>query len=221
MTEQFPKSVPGFRTGCRILLHLFSDFKVEGRHNFPANGGYIICANHLSYVDGLAMGAGMIHDVIGFAAKKYRKKAFGLLFRLAAPLWIEQASPDRRAIQRAIAALKSGRPLGVAPEGTRSKTGVLQEGKEGAAYIAARANVPIVPAAMWGTEDVFKQLRPTVNVVYGKPFMLREGRAKSEQLQDYTEQIMCSIAALLPEKYHGFYAGNPRIEEVAPRVRNV
>jgi 1-acyl-sn-glycerol-3-phosphate acyltransferase len=221
MTERIPKSVPGFRTGCRILLHALSDFNVEGRQNFPTEGGYIICGNHLSYVDGLAMGAGMIHDVVGFAAKKYQKKAFGLLFRLGAPLWIEQESPDRRAIQQAIHALKSGRPLGIAPEGTRSKSGVLQQGKEGAAYIATRANVPIVPTAMWGTENVFKQLRPTVQVVYGKPFRLPKGRAKTEDLKDYTEMIMCAIAALLPEEYHGYYAGNTRIEEMAPRVRNV
>lgn len=217
MTERIPKSVPGFRTYCRILLHLLSDFRVAGRQNIPAEGAYIICGNHLSYVDGLAMGAGMIHDVVGFAAKKYQKRAFGLLFRLGAPIWIEQASPDRHAIQQAINVLKHGRPLGIAPEGTRSRTGVLQEGKDGAAYIATRANLPIVPTAMWGTEKVFKQVRPTVNVVYGRPFMLPEGRARSEQLRDYTEQIMCAIAALLPEKYHGFYAGNPRIEEMAAR----
>ena len=218
MTERFPTSVPGFRTLCRVVMHMLCDFHVAGRENLPAEGDYIIAGNHLSYVDGIAMGAGMIHDVVGFAAKKYENKPFGLLFRLGAPLWIEQASPDRHAIQKAIAALKAGRPLGIAPEGTRSKTGVLQEAREGAAYIATRANVPIVPTAMWGTEQVFKQLRPTVHVVYGKPFMLPEGRAKSDQLKDYTEQIMSAIAALLPEKYHGFYAGNPRIEEMSPHV---
>jgi 1-acyl-sn-glycerol-3-phosphate acyltransferase len=114
--------------------------------------------------------------------------------------------------------LKGGGVLGVAPEGTRSKTGQLIQGRSGVAFIATRADVPIVPAALWGTEKIMKRPRPHVYARFGKPFRLPEGRAKGDQLDAYTERIMCAIAALLPESYHGVYAGNPLIEEMRQLV---
>jgi hypothetical protein len=66
---------------------------------------------------------------------------------------------------------------------------------------------------------VLKRPRPRVMVRIGKPFRLPEGRAKSRDLDEYTTRIMCAIAALMPEKYHGVYAGNPVIEEMAKIVR--
>jgi 1-acyl-sn-glycerol-3-phosphate acyltransferase len=105
------------------------------------------------------------------------------------------------------------------PEGTRSKTGGLIEGREGIAFVATRANVPILPAALWGVEKILKRPRPRVNIRVGRPFRLPEGRAKGEQLHDYTDRVMCAIAALLPEQYHGVYAGHPLIEEMARIVR--
>jgi hypothetical protein len=73
--------------------------------------------------------------------------------------------------------------------------------------------------AVWGTEKLLKHPRPAVRVVIGKPYRLPEGRAKGDQLAEYTDRIMCAIAALLPEQYHGVYAGHPLIEEMRPLVR--
>jgi len=66
---------------------------------------------------------------------------------------------------------------------------------------------------------VLKRPRPRVNIKIGKPFRLPEGRAKGDQLDQYTERLMCAVAALLPEQYHGHYAGNPLIAEMAQLVR--
>lgn len=219
MSSKVPQSIPGFRTGSRIIMHLLSNYTVHGRHNIPEEGAFLMCTNHMSYWDAPAMGGALTLSLPGFAAKKYKGTVFGILFNVGAPVWIEQDAPDRKALQRALEIIKQGNPFAVAPEGTRSHTGALIEGKEGAAFLATRTNIPILPAVMWGTENIGKRLRPKVNIVFGKTFKLPEGRAKGDELKEYTDRIMCALAALMPEKYHGFYAGHPLIEEMAEIVR--
>jgi 1-acyl-sn-glycerol-3-phosphate acyltransferase len=197
---------------------LLSDYRPEGVENF-ANPPFVFVSNHMSYFDIPASIPILPRGIVGLAARKYKGTWKEPFFRLNALIWVTQFSADREALRSIIRVLEHGVPAGIAPEGTRSKTGGLIEGREGAAFVATRANVPIVPGAIWGTEKVLKRPRPQVHVRIGRPFRLPEGRAKGDQLADYTEQIMCAIAALLPEQYHGVYRGNPRIEEMARIVR--
>jgi 1-acyl-sn-glycerol-3-phosphate acyltransferase len=214
-------ATPGSRWGKPIthfLLRLVCRYHVLGRENFPAEPPYIIVSNHMSFWDIPAINTPPPVPVIGMAARKYQGTWREPLFTLFPVIWVEQFSADRRALQDSISVLKGGGVLGVAPEGTRSKTGQLIQGRSGVAFIATRAEVPIVPAALWGTEKIMKRPRPHVYARFGKPFRLPEGRAKGDQLDAYTERIMCAIAALLPESYHGVYAGNPLIEEMRQLV---
>ena len=113
-----------------------------------------------------------------------------------------------------------GLPLGIAPEGTRSLRARLQEGKLGTVLVALKAGVPIVPVGIAGTEKVFQaHVDPAVPQDHGQ---FRPGlhpaapgpRPPHEQMKEYTDEIMCRIAALLPEKYHGFYKDHPRLKEL-------
>lgn len=215
-----PHSIPGFRTFWRCFMHSVSDFKVIGRENWPPEGeSLILASNHMSYFDSTSLAAAIIYNTSGFTAAKYKRHYLRPIFQMGAPVWIEQDSPDRKALMLGIKIIKQGNPFFIAPEGTRSTTSLLQAGKDGTAFVATRTNAPILPTAVWGTEKIFKKLRPQVRVHFGKPFYLPEGRAKGEELAGYTERIMCAIAALLPEKYHGHYTGNPLIEEMAEIVR--
>jgi 1-acyl-sn-glycerol-3-phosphate acyltransferase len=116
--------------------------------------------------------------------------------------------------------LNEGLAIGIAPEGTRSVTADLLEGKPGTALLALKAGVPILPVALSGTEDsVQKMLRfkkPHITVEYGKliPAPVLDRQNREGQLQIITDEIMCQIAAMLPEKYWGFYAGHPRLKEI-------
>jgi len=112
-----------------------------------------------------------------------------------------------------MAVLKQGKVLGIAPEGTRSKTGAMQRGRGGAAYIASSMGVPLLPVGIIGVEKALGKLRrlrrPQVKVVIGRPFTLAtlpsKAGGRSKCLQEYTTQIMHHIAELLPEEYRGLY----------------
>jgi len=198
-------------------MHLFSHYSVTGVENIPQKP-YLVTINHQSYWDSPAITSQFKDNVPTFTARKYKGTLTGLLLHVGSPIWIDQESADKQAVTTALKIMQQGIPFAIAPEGTRSKSGKLLEGHEGVAFIATRANVPIVPVAAVGTNLMFKQMRPNVSVTIGKPYKLPEGRARGDQLVTYTEQIMCAIAALMPEQYHGFYTGNPLIAEMAKVV---
>jgi 1-acyl-sn-glycerol-3-phosphate acyltransferase len=199
-------------------MHLFSHYSVTGVENIPQKP-YLVTINHQSYWDSPAITSQFKDNVPTFTARKYKGTLTGLLLHVGSPIWIDQESADKQALTTALKIMQQGIPFAIAPEGTRSKSGKLLEGHEGVAFIATRANVPIVPVAAVGTNLMFKQVRPHVSVTIGKPYKLPEGRARGDQLVAYTDRIMCAIAALMPEQYHGHYAGNPLIAEMAKVVR--
>lgn len=203
---------------CRALMVVTSNYHAEGQENFPAPP-YIAVTNHLSYFDVPAMMATAPYGIVGLAARKYQHSWLAPMFAMTAVIWVTQFSADREALRAAQRVLEGGVPLGIAAEGTRSRTARLTKGTDGTAFLATRTGVPLVPVGIWGTEKVLHQLRPDTYMRTGKSFTLPEGRAKGSQLADYTERIMCAVAAMLPEAYHGYYAGNPLIEEMAQIVR--
>lgn len=217
---EFPHPIPGAPQISRLILFLTARYKVIGKHNIPRDSQFLMTVNHLSYFDVPAIAASLDKQtwIAAFAAKKYKGTRLEPFFRIGSPVWIEQASPDRRAIAEALALIKAGYNFGIAPEGHRSKTGALEKGLEGAAFLANRANIQILPTAVWGTERVLKHPRPLVTIRFGKPYRLPEGRAKGDVLAEYTERIMAGIAALLPESYRGVYANHPLLEEMTELV---
>jgi 1-acyl-sn-glycerol-3-phosphate acyltransferase len=201
------------RAIVRVLFSLIVRQEYIGAENFPAEPPYILVSNHLAVFDAPALLILCPHSVRAFAASKHKRNPFyrALLVMMGA-IWVERGEVDRKALRGALDVLKRGEVLGLAPEGTRARgTYALQKGKTGVAYIAARANVPIVPVALTGTEQIKRDLprlrRAHVRVVVGEPFHLPEsGRIRGQKLHEYTDLIMRRIAELLPEEYRGVYA---------------
>jgi 1-acyl-sn-glycerol-3-phosphate acyltransferase len=217
-TLTIPQMKPYTPGLMRFLLRVFTRSHLQGLENFPPPP-YIITANHLSYWDSFVAGALCVHNVPVLTAKKYQGRLVGRLVNwLFAPVWIEQETPDRQALKTALQILKAGTSLAIAPEGTRSRDAKLKAGLEGAAYLIRKAQVPIVPVGIYGTEQVFRQLRPAVYGIVGRPYQLPKQGRKEGDLGADTERIMCAIAALLPPAYHGAYAGKPMIQEMATLV---
>jgi 1-acyl-sn-glycerol-3-phosphate acyltransferase len=125
---------------------------------------------------------------------------------------------DRDALRAAFEVLKEGGVLAVAPEGTRSRVGSMQQAKPGLAYLATRANAAIVPMGFWGIEQLrdWKHLRrPNCRLVIGKPFCFPTSteRVSTDRLQELTDLAMIKIGLLIPSQYRGVYA--ERIAAVA------
>jgi 1-acyl-sn-glycerol-3-phosphate acyltransferase len=217
-TLKVPKKNPIAGPLARGFLHLVSDFKVYGELPEPP---YITVANHMSYWDSIPSTA-IIKDPPGIlTAKKYQGKLLGNMVQFfLSPIWIEQASPDRAALREALAILEAGYSVALSPEGTRSRSGALSEPLDGAAFLIHKAKVQVIPVGFSGTDHLFKSLRPRVEVHIGRPFHLPDvKRPGKEQLKEHTDRLMCAIAALLPERYHGIYAGHPLVEEMRAIVR--
>ena len=196
-----------------VLLSLIARREYVGLENIPASPPYILVTNHLAVFDSPVVLTVCPHRTRAFAAAKHKRNPFyALLLTMMGSIWVRRGEIDRQALREAMEVLERGEVLGMAPEGTRARGPyALQEGKVGAAYLAARANVLIVPLGITGTEKIKRNLprlrRTHLRVVVGKPFRLPEsGRVRGPRLREYTDLIMQRIAELLPEEYRGVYA---------------
>ena len=214
---------------ARIVLPLIARVELVGFENIPKTGGAIVATNHLGRLDAiLGMVLANRDDVIMLVAEKYQAHAFWRwVVEEVDGIWLNRNETDFHALRLVHRRLRQGGILAIAPEGTRSRTESLLPGKSGTAYLAARANVPVLPAAITGTEDrlVQEKLRRLqrlhVTVTVGEPFILspmdRENR--DAYLQAGTDEIMCRIAALLPPRHRGVYASHPRLQALLQEQR--
>jgi 1-acyl-sn-glycerol-3-phosphate acyltransferase len=208
--------------GIKFLFIVLSDINVKGLENIPSEGGAILAINHLSRLDSpLVFVLLKRGDVTALVADTYQANPFfRWIIEAIDGIWINREQVDFQALREAQKYLKGGGLLGVAPEGTRSKNGALMQAKIGMAYLAEKARVPVVPTAIYGTETISDKLshlqRPKLYVKFGQPLhfppIKQSGRSKA--LGKNTDEIMCQIAAMLPEAYRGAYAGHPRLQEL-------
>jgi len=206
------------------VINLIARVEIHGYENVPQEGGFIIATNHLGIIDApMAFYALSRLKLFIPVAEKWEQNPF--LRWLGKPLnfiFIDRFNLDMKAMREIMHRMNEGETLVIAPEGTRSRSEKLAEAKPGVAYLAARYGWPILPVALYGTEDrVFfsnlKRLRRThIQIQAGEQFRLpplpKEGR--DEALKQYTDEIMVHIAVMLPEKYRGFYAQHPRLKEL-------
>ncbi len=203
----------------KLIAFFLLKQRVIGLENIPKQGAYLLVMNHLSIWDPPIVFMHTPRRMIVFVADKWRKNALiAWVVETVGAVWVARGEADMSAIKQSLNFLRGGYPMGMAPEGTRSHTGALIQGKTGAAYLADRAGVPIVPTVVYGTESVtqnLKRLRRTETIMkVGEPFRLpQNGRAKAADLEQYTDQIMIAIARLLPPQYHGVYADHPLLKE--------
>jgi 1-acyl-sn-glycerol-3-phosphate acyltransferase len=196
-----------------VVLSLIARREYIGLENLPAEPPYILATNHLSVWDSPLLLTVCPHTIRAFAAAKHKRNPlYAPLLAVMGSIYVRRGEVDRQALREALATLKKGEVLGMAPEGTRARGSyALQEGKTGAAYLATRTGVLIVPVGVTGTEQIKHNLprlrRTHLRVVIGEPFYLPEsGQVRGQKLRQYTDLIMRHIAALLPEEYRGVYA---------------
>jgi 1-acyl-sn-glycerol-3-phosphate acyltransferase len=196
------------------LLWIIGPARVEGLENVPRTGGYLVVANHCSDVDPPGLGWAVGHRtgrVVHFMAKDEMRRwpLIGWLASQAGAFYVRRGSGDRAAQRTAIQVLEAGRPLAIFPEGTRSRDGQLKEGRAGAALLAMRADVPVLPVGISGTHRIFEggrrwPRRTPITFTIGEPFRLpHNDELDRAALKEGTERTMRAIAALLPPEQRG------------------
>jgi 1-acyl-sn-glycerol-3-phosphate acyltransferase len=199
------------KTIALIIIRLVARIDLKGMEHVPLSGPLVIVTNHLSSFDTLSMiGLGPVRQATAFGAIEHRSDfVTGWALDKLGLIWVRRGEADREAVKIALDELKAGTAVGVAIEGTRSRTGGLLPGKTGAAYLANRANAPIVPMVIWGTEQIINNLkrlrRSTIHICIGPAIQLPDGRANPAQLEEYTDQLMLTMAHMLPPDYRGVY----------------
>ena len=212
------------RSIIRTLVQLVATVEVFDEENLRESGSYAFATNHLGLLDALlAYYVLKRSDFFIPVAKKWEEYAFlRWLGKHVNFVFIDRFNPDIRALRLILKRMDEGEVLIIAPEGTRSKTETLAEGKAGVSYLASKSQFPVIPVALTGTQDriFFGNLkrfkRTAVTVTIGNEFTLPPLPRKNKDvaLQKYTDEIMCNIAAILPKEYRGFYAEYPRVQEL-------
>lgn len=213
----------------RLLVKFLLDITYHNMESAPRQGALIVAANHLGVLDALIVFSVIDQrDYIVMVAEYHEQYPFRRwLANLVGAIFVDRYQADYSALREVMKRLKQGGVLIISPEGTRSKSGGLLPGQPGTAFLAAKTGVPVLPVSIVGSEDRLvkanlNQLkRSRVEVVFGDPLIIppirKDGR--EESLQFYTDEIMCQIAALLPESYRGVYADHPRLRQLLEENR--
>lgn len=206
----------------KFLLKHITDTRYESLENLPLTGGIIVATNHMSRMDIPVLFANPVRpEITALMADKYVNfPIIGWVSKVAGAVFIDRDRADFGAFRVAKQLINDGIAMGIAPEGTRSTSSQLIEGKSGTVLLALKTKALIVPVGLAGTEDSIKRLltfrKPHIVARFGKPFTIDEipRENREEALQKATDEVMCQIAALLPKKYWGFYKDHPRLLEL-------
>jgi len=205
----------------RGLLRILCRLDIGDLRRLPSSGPAILVINHINFLEAPLLATFVSSSNLAALSKKENLSNPG--YRYFASIWnaipIDRDGVDTESFKRCLDWVAGGGILGLAPEGTRSMDGVLQQGKAGVAMLAQRAGVPIWPIAHWGAEDFWKNLkafrRTPIRLRVGTPYLIAPAASMTRTVrQEIADEIMGSIAALMPERYRGSYTGTA---ETTPR----
>lgn len=208
-----------FRAFVQFIIRLLTHTTVEGEQNIPASGSFVLAPNHIHMFDIPVIFGYLPRRAVVFAADKWQKiPLFGwMLSFFGDAIYVHRGEPDRKALAKAQDVLKAGGVLGLAPEGTRSRSGGLQKGRTGVVYLANRGDAPILPVVAYGQEKAFahwlRLRRVPIHVRFGELLHLPPGKFRAVELDAETDRLMMALARMLPPDYRGHYADRVAQEE--------
>lgn len=189
---------------CRLYWRL----RVEGREHVP-DGAFVLAPVHRSNID-TPLVAGITTRRLRYMGKDsmWKHRAPGWLFSALGAFPVKRGTADRAAMRRCLEVLAEGEPLVVFPEGGRRSGPVVGPISEGAAYLAIRAGVPVVPVGIGGSERAMTKgswlLRPVrCTVVVGPPLHpepgKEAGRASRRAVRELSDRLHAELQRLLDE----------------------
>jgi 1-acyl-sn-glycerol-3-phosphate acyltransferase len=194
------------------LINLLFIKELKGLENLP-KGNFILASNHQSYLDILLSAYVCLPRRFTFIGQVDRKESWNflraLLYGIGEVIPVNRKDKDSRneAFLKAIEMIKKGYCLNIYPEGTRSKTGEIQEGRWGVAKLFLETKVPVVPMGISGAFDVFPpgkglKIKRVVKLKIGKPLFFKEeiGKGYDDACSSITSKIMEEIKKLVHEE---------------------
>jgi 1-acyl-sn-glycerol-3-phosphate acyltransferase len=205
---------------AKVAFALLTRLEIEGRENFPKKGPLLMVGNHFSMVDIAAFVRAAPYPVefIGGAVFANVPGFMSIFPRLWGYLPVHRGTGSRFALKQAEKVLNNDGVLAIFPEGG-SHARMLRPARPGTAFMAVRTKARVVPVGLIGMDDVFESLakfrRAKIRSRIGKPFgpfeVTGRGREKREQLDKIGDEIMQSIADLIPPEKHGYLSDNPEL----------
>lgn len=191
-----------------LLGRLLWQLRIDGKENVPKSGAFLLCPVHRSNVDG-PLTSIMSSRRLKYLAKEsmFSPPWFAAIIRAMGAIAVNRGAPDRASLHACIETLGLGNPLVLFPEGTRRSGPLVNDLNEGAAYLAMKAGVPIVPVGIGGSESVNPKgtgrlRRGKVAVVIGEPlgFAERDGsRVARSAVRDGTNALQSRLQELFDE----------------------
>lgn len=196
-----------------ILFRLLAEVECVGQKNVPKTGGCIVASNHVNNFDIIYMTiCNPRHPYFMAKVELYKNPLFGWFIRLGGTFPVYRGEKDQWALQQAGRILAAGESLFMFPEGTRSRNGQLKEGKVGVIKLALKHQVPVIPAAILGTQNFRFSLRhrTKIRIEFGQPLdigsMAGPPPHSYETVGELTTTLMQEIAAMLPPEQRGVYS---------------
>ncbi len=179
------------------IFFLLFRVSAQGAENIPKEGGAIICSNHLSFFDPIAIGIKAKRQ-IHFVGKKelFKNKLVAWCFKEVGAFSIDRDNPDMQSFKTAMKFLKEGEILGIFAQGTRMKEVDAKGAKSGVTFFALKANVPIIPVGICGNYKLFSKM----TVKFGEPIYFdeyKDVKVKTELLNEITENVMNRVSELV------------------------
>jgi len=198
---------------CRLGLEVMCRVDKSDLHKIPQKGPVIAYSNHTGSIEVPIIFTELLpRPVTGLAKVETWDGWFlNFIFNQWEIIPIHRGEADMAAMRKSLEALEKGYILGIAPEGTRNKTGAMIKAQPGIVTLAQRSSATLIPLGNWGGENFLKNLksfkRTDFNIRVGEPFKVntRGERITGELRQRITDEMMYKVAELLPERYRGVY----------------
>lgn len=180
----------------------------------PMQGPLILIVNHTGQIEAPLFMAHLQGRQITAWAKveSWDNWFLHVIFNIWGIIPVHRGAVDTSALKKALRALEEKYIFGLAPEGTRNRTGILRRALPGAVMVALHSGAPILPVAHWGGEKFIHNLkrfkRTDFHIRIGETFKIKTDGAKvtAEMRQQIVDEMMCEVAKMLPEEYRGEYS---------------
>jgi 1-acyl-sn-glycerol-3-phosphate acyltransferase len=195
-------------TAVRVLAPL----RVYGSERVPRDGGVVLALNHFSWLDPPAFGAACPRTIYYMAKiEAHRIPGLGPFIRSFGAFAVRRGESDREAVRRMREVVREGNALGLFVEGTRQRAGVPGTVMPGASMVALQEGVPVLPAAIHGSQDWRPGNFRPVSIAWGEPIRFDDLPRNAKGYREASARIQEEIRGLWQFLVHLHERGRPRV----------